>query len=132
MNYKEIRWKQRFGDFENSLDNLRRALTIEEPDDVYRAGIIQFFEVTFELAWKTLKDFLEASGYVVWNPRETIQLAFKDGIIANGHEWIDALEKRNLMTHTYNEDLSREAEKLIRDKYVFILEQMYNQLKNEK
>jgi len=131
MNHKDIRWKQRFKDFEKTLKNLERALKVESPDDIYRAGIIKFFEVSFELAWKTLKDYLEASGYLVKSPRGTIQQAFKDEIIQDGHAWIEALERRNLMSHTYNEKLILEAESIIRDRYFTLLQQVYEKLKNE-
>ena len=127
-----IRWKQRFENFERSVKNLEKALNIKTPDEVYRAGIIQLFEISFELAWKTLKDFLEVSGYLVKSPRETIQQSYKDEIIENGHTWIDALEKRNLMAHTYDEETSLEAECLIREKYFFILKQLLNKLENER
>ncbi|WP_200086690.1 HI0074 family nucleotidyltransferase substrate-binding subunit [Salicibibacter cibi] len=61
-----------------------------------RAGLIQLFEVTFELAWKVFKDYLEAEGYIMKSPRQTIKQAFQMGIIEDGHTWIDALSDRNL------------------------------------
>lgn len=74
-NHKTIRWKQRFEDYKKSLGKLGTALKIENPDEIYRAGIIQFFEMTFELSWKLLKDYLEAEGVVVNSPRNAIQMA---------------------------------------------------------
>lgn len=59
---QDIRWQQRFQNFEKALRGLEEALAIEQPDVVQRAGLIQFFEITFELAWKLLKDYLEAEG----------------------------------------------------------------------
>lgn len=115
---KETRWKQRFAELEKAYSQLNIALQIEAPDDIYRAGIIQFFEMTLELAWKTLKDYLESQAYEVKSPRDTIQIAFQNDIINNGHVWIDALQKRNLMAHTYDEQRAREAEDLIRSSYI--------------
>ena len=60
--------------------------------------------MTFELGWKVLKDYLEAEGYIVKSPRETVKQAFQVGIIDNGHVWIDALSNRSLTTHTYDEE----------------------------
>ena len=57
---KNIRWQQRFSNFEKSFSQLNKAIKIKTPSDTERAGLIQFFEISFELAWKTLKDFLEA------------------------------------------------------------------------
>ncbi|SMO35644.1 nucleotidyltransferase substrate binding protein, HI0074 family [Saccharicrinis carchari] len=114
---KDTRWKQRYSQLRKAFNQLQNALKIEAPDDIYRAGIIQFFEMTLELAWKTLKDYLESEQIDVKTPRETIQKAFEIEIIADGHIWIDALQKRNLMAHTYDEDRAREAEELIRSSY---------------
>ena len=48
MNSEDIRWKQRFQNFEKALHYLEHALSIENPDIVYKVGIIQFFEMSFE------------------------------------------------------------------------------------
>ena len=60
MNQRETRWKQRFENFEKSYRLLEQSLEIESPSIVERAGIIQFFEITLELSWKRLKDYLES------------------------------------------------------------------------
>ena len=123
-NKKEIRWKQRFEDFKKSLQKLRLSLEKETPDEVYRAGIIQFFEMTFELGWKLIKDYLESEGHLVNSPRNAIQTAFNTDVIEDGHIWIDALEKRKLLAHTYDEKRAIEAENLIRKSYFGILQQL--------
>ncbi len=61
---KEIRWKQRFDNFEKSFKLLEKYSKEPISNELERAGIIQFFETTFELSWKLLKDYLEAEGYV--------------------------------------------------------------------
>jgi len=66
-----------------------------------------FFEVTFELSWKLMKDYLEAQGFQVKSPRETIKQAYQSGLIDNGHVWIDTLTDRNLTVHTYDEELAK-------------------------
>lgn len=62
---KDIRWRQRFENFEKSYKLLEKYSNKELNNELERAGIIQFFEMTFELSWKVLKDYLEAQGYVV-------------------------------------------------------------------
>ena len=95
-------------------------------------GLIHCFEYTFELAWKTMKDYLEKEGFEVKSPRSAIQTAFQIQLITNGHAWIDALEKRNLMAHTYNENLTKEAELLIRESYYHEIIRLLNQLERER
>lgn len=109
---KEIRWKQRFENFNKSYTLLNKYSKKEDLSELEQAGIIQFFEMTFELAWKVLKDYLEAEGYLVKSPRETIKQAFQIGLINEGHIWMEALAVRNLTTHTYDENL---VNKLISD-----------------
>ncbi|NLL30810.1 MAG: nucleotidyltransferase [Clostridiales bacterium] len=109
---KDIRWKQRFENFNKLYTLLEKYSGKENLSELEQAGIIQFFEMTFELAWKVLKDYLEAEGYIVKSPRETIKQAFQNEIINDGHIWMDALSIRNLTTHTYDENL---VKKLIDD-----------------
>ena len=66
-------------------------------------GIIQSFEFSFELAWKTLKDYLESQGILASFPREVLKLAFQHRILDQGTIWLEMLEQRNLLAHTFNE-----------------------------
>lgn len=129
---KEVRWKQRFQNFEKSYLALERALQIKKPSETERAGVIQFFEIAFELSWKLLKDYLETQGFQVNSPRETLKQAYQSGVVRDGHAWIEALDDRNLTTHTYDEATSLKVEKLIREKYAPLLCQLYNDLKIKK
>ena len=71
-NPKEIRYKQRFVQFEKAFILLDENIAIEEYSKIERAGLIQFFEIAFELSWKLLKDYLESEGYVVKSPGDAI------------------------------------------------------------
>ena len=130
-NLKEIRWKQRFENFDKSYKLLKKYSNQEITTELERAGIIQFFEMTFELAWKVLKDYLESEGYIVKSPRETVKQAFQIGLIDNGHVWIDALSNRNLTTHTYDEELAIKMTSEILDAYLPELDKMYEKLSKE-
>ena len=114
---QDIRWKQRFIHFQRSFHLLEETLTIEHPSDAERAGLIQFFEISFELAWKTLKDYLEEEGFTVNSPRDAIKQAFNVGLLEDGHIWIDALKDRNLTVHTYEEKIAIAVEQKIRSSY---------------
>jgi len=125
MNAQDIRWQQRFSQFEKAFLLLQDAIDIDKPSVVERAGLIQFFEMAFELAWKLLKDFEESEGFIVKSPREAIKQAFQANMITQGHYWIDALEDRNLTTHTYNENTAIAVEQKIRSKYFPCLQRLY-------
>jgi nucleotidyltransferase substrate binding protein (TIGR01987 family) len=92
-------------------------MTIEHPSDAERAGLIQFFEMAFELSWKVLKDYLEEEGFTVQSPRDTLKQAFQAGLLENGHVWMEALKDRNLTVHTYEEKIAIAVEQKIRDAY---------------
>lgn len=120
----DIRWKQRFSNFKKAFIQLTEFIEKKELNKFEIQGLIQCFEYTFELAWKTMKDYLEQEGFEVKSPRSTIQTAFQIQLVTDGHSWIDALEKRNLMAHTYDEEKAAEAEVLIRNKYYTIIKEL--------
>ena len=107
------RCRQRFANYEKSLGHLKSTVEKQSLNEIEKAGLIQFFEVTFELAWKVMKDFLSAEGYEVKSPRESIKTAFEYGLIQNGTLWLEALEKRNLASHTYDDKILDKLEALI-------------------
>lgn len=95
-----------------------------------KAGIIQFFEMSFELAWNMVKDYLEEQGFVdIKSPRGALKKAFEMNILENGHDWMDLLQDRNLTAHTYDEQKASDMEKLIEDKYFPILKDLLDSFK---
>jgi nucleotidyltransferase substrate binding protein (TIGR01987 family) len=129
MHPPDTRWVQRFSNFERTFLFLQDSLAVESPSLLERAGIIQFFELTFELAWKVLKDYEEAEGIVVKTPREAIKYGFQIGLISHGHDWMAALQDRNLTAHTYNEATAIAVESSIRNDYFPLLADLYQTLK---
>ena len=125
---QDIRWKQRFLNYSKAIGQLTEFMEIKELNKFEVQGLIQCFEYTFELAWKTMKDYLELEGFEVNTPRSSIQTAFQIGLIEGGHIWIDALNKRNLMAHTYDESAAKEAEALIKESYYPELLKLYQKL----
>lgn len=125
---KDIRWWQRFGNLEKAYKLLEKYSKQTLTSEIEKAGIIQFFKMTFELAWKVLKDYLESQGFIVKSPRETIKQAFQIGIIEDGHLWMDALAKRNLTTHTYDEEFADKFVKEIQQVYFPIFQTLYEKL----
>jgi len=126
----EIRWKQRFQNFEKSIRLLEEAMKIPHPDIFQKAGLIQFFEITFELAWNTMKDFMEDQGFIeLRSPRDTIKKAYEIGMIQDGHQWLETLQNRNLTAHTYDEVTAEKVVTEIRSVYYPLLQQAYNYFK---
>lgn len=95
-------------------------------------GIIQFYEMAFELAWKLMKDYLSDLGFDIKSPRAAIKQAFQSEIITDGHTWIDALEDRNLTTHTYDEEVAKLVIEKIRNNYYQLLNSLYEEMKRLK
>jgi|SRR5690606_9668662 len=129
-NMEDIRWKQRFQNFEQSLKFLEQAVEIKNPSIVEKAGTIQFFEICFELSWKVLKDYLTEQGFADLKfPREIIKKAFEVNLIDDGQIWLEALANRNLTAHTYDEEVADRVVRDIKGKYYPELMTLHQSLK---
>ncbi|MBN2280931.1 MAG: nucleotidyltransferase substrate binding protein [Candidatus Marinimicrobia bacterium] len=122
---EKLRYKQRFENFQKSYLLLESSLAIEKPSIIEKGGCIQFFEITFELSWKLMKDFLEYNGYQIRSPRDAIKQAFSFGLINHGDVWIDALMDRNLTVHTYEESVANDVFQKIKTIYFPLLKDLY-------
>ncbi len=125
------RWKQRFQNFDKAFFRLEEALALPGLDDLALNGLIQRFEFTIELAWKTLKDFLEEQGFLVASPRDTIRQGLASGFITEGQDWYDAIHYRNLLSHMYDEQHFRDAEQAIRNRFISIIRQLHQYLQSQ-
>ena len=103
--------------FESYKKSLAVLLSARKPDintdDIYRMGIIGQFNLTFELAWKAVKESLEYQGVALLtpgSPREVLKSGYKTGLVDNAEVWLDMLQKRNRAIHIYDEN---EADELI-------------------
>ena len=107
---QDIRWRQRFDNYQRALQTLSRAvaLSAERPlSELEQQGLIQGFEFTHELAWNMLKDFLEAQGIAgLIGSRDAIRTAFKNGLLQEGETWMEMIKARNLSSHTYQLELA--------------------------
>ncbi len=121
----DIRWKQRFQNFEKAFLFFQTAVDKESYTPIEIGGLVQAFEFTFELGWKTIKDFLYEQGLNTSYPREAIKEAFQTGIISDGHTWLHMLEKRNELSHTYNETVAEQAVEIIKQQYYTAINQVY-------
>lgn len=82
-------------------------------------GLIQRFEYTYELAWKTLQDLLKAQGYTgTLGPAPVLEQALKDGYYSDRAVWASMKEARNLSSHTYDEAVIQQILLQIRTEFM--------------
>ncbi|HEY1662903.1 MAG TPA: nucleotidyltransferase substrate binding protein [Verrucomicrobiae bacterium] len=126
LNKKDIRWVQRFQNFKGAFHQLASAVKLaQERDlsDLEQQGLIQAFEFTHELAWNTLKDFLESRGTVnLFGSKDATRTAFTAGLIENGTVWMEMIDSRNKSTHTYNCTTAEAIAKAITSSYLLEFE----------
>ena len=98
---KDIRWEQRFANYQKALSRLQKFIDKGELSELEEQGLIKAFEYTYELAWNTLKDFLGNRGQTdIYGSRDAIRKAFESGLIDDGESWMDMLASRNKTSHT--------------------------------
>lgn len=121
MENKDIRWHQRFENYQKALVHLNDAVALSkerELTNLEKQGLIQGFEYTHELAWKTMQDFFKDKGEAkIIGSKDATRLAFKYEIIMNGQVWMDMIDDRNLTSYTYNEDVTEKINKHILEDY---------------
>ena len=123
---KSIRWKQRFQNYEKALSQLDKAVErLSSLSDLEKEGLVQRFEYSFELAWKTLKDYLESQNVEAKFPRDVIKSAFQYELIADGEIWLEMLEIRNIIAHTYDEEILKTSVSQIAFHYYPELKKLY-------
>ena len=125
MENQDIRWKQRFSNFEKAVLKLSEVIEKKEIlSDLEKEGLIQRFEFTHELSWQVMKDFLIYDGIQnIIGSRSAVREAFNKGIISNGEIWMEMIESRNRTSHTYLESiLESEYNKITKNYYPLFIE----------
>lgn len=130
MNNQDIRWKQRLSNYSKALAQL--TLFYEKANSLNHLeeqGLIKAFEYTYELAWNSMKDFYESQGETgIQGSRDTIQLAFKRGLLIDGDLWMQMLQDRNRTAHSYNEQTADEIAHNIISSYYLLFVELRNKL----
>lgn len=127
---KEVRWKQRFQNFSRAYNLLNSVLEENDIDDLSnleQEGVVQRFEYTYELAWKTLKDYLEYNGANIAEitARNVFKEAYSSKIIKNSEIFIDMMISRNLLSHTYDFNKFRDILIKVKKDYMPVLSDLY-------
>ena len=133
-NADERRWQQRLDSYGAALAQLTEACERERYDNLELAGLIKTFEFCFGLSWNVLKDLLFYEGYDVKTPRAVIRKSFEVNCLSENdcEILLDALDKRNLLSHIYLSDIAHEAQVLIREKYYPVLLRLYQNLNTRR
>ncbi|MBF0123876.1 MAG: nucleotidyltransferase substrate binding protein [Magnetococcales bacterium] len=125
----DIRWQQRFNNFDRAFVLLREVQErgLASLSQLEKEGAIQRFEFAFELAWKTLKDYLEEQGvaFKEATPRKVIKEAFSVGILEDAQVWMDILQHRNLLSHRYDFRIFDDALNKISESYFAAFDRLH-------
>jgi nucleotidyltransferase substrate binding protein (TIGR01987 family) len=132
---QDVRWEQRFQNFTKAISLLNeiKELEIGKLSLLEKEGIIQRFEFTLELAWKKLKDKIEFDGIILdrISPKMVLKEAYQAKYINNIEVWIQMINDRNLVSHTYDFETFEEIIPSIQKQYIPVLNELFVSLKNE-
>jgi nucleotidyltransferase substrate binding protein (TIGR01987 family) len=136
MTQKDIRWLQRLSNYKKAFRQLSRAVELSKERDLTeleQQGVIQAFEYTHELAWNTLKDFLEERGVQnIYGSKDASREAFQAGLLNDGEVWMEMVKSRNQTVHTYDEATVAAIVKSILGSYFFEFEALLKKLEELK
>jgi nucleotidyltransferase substrate binding protein (TIGR01987 family) len=127
----DIRWRQRFSNFSKALAQLRKFVAQDVLNELEAQGLIQCFEYTHELAWKTLKDFLESKGNAsLFGSRDVTRAAFNLDLIYEGELWMAMIIDRNRTSQTYNSETAQAIVSNIKGNYFRLFEGLEKKLQS--
>lgn len=119
----------RYRSYCRSLDNLEDAKGRDRTDKFILSGTVQMFNLSFDLAWKVMKDIItEYHGvleYPTGSPRETLRMANSVGLIEDD-TWLEMLRVRNNLAHDYDGELAVRYFEKITSTYDDLMEKFRN------
>ena len=115
------------GKFRDAIRSLGEGIE-RAKDDLGKDGVIQRFEFTFELLWKTLRIFLEKEGIHCRSPKDCLKAAFKFGLVQDEKAFLDMLDDRNLTSHIYHKDQSQAVFGRIKTAHLAVFQQVLSKL----
>ncbi|MBF0419120.1 MAG: nucleotidyltransferase substrate binding protein [Magnetococcales bacterium] len=126
---KDIRWKQRFDNFDRAFVLLREVQDrgFDTLSQLEKEGAIQRFKFAFELAWKTLKDYMEDQGILIdpVTPRNVIKAAFAAKLLDDAQVWLEIMQHRNLLSHNYDFKTFDEALRRVDERYFAAFDRLH-------
>ncbi|MDR2171349.1 MAG: nucleotidyltransferase substrate binding protein [Planctomycetaceae bacterium] len=127
----ELRWRQRLENLNRSFKHFELACKQNHYSELELAGLIKSYELTFELCWKTLKDYLQNDGIDAKTPREIIKKSYQVALIENVDQWLEALDVRNQFSLIYDEQIAKTAVPYVKET-LYPMIQLCVKMLNEK
>lgn len=123
---------KKYDNFCSALSNMKQIYKYTEPydDTVILTGLVGLYEICFEQSWKMMKEVLSMHGYedsATGSPKIILKTAYQAGMITDEELWLRALQERNNVAHSYNEDIALEIVSQAKESFYT----MFCDLKNE-
>lgn len=129
----DIRWQQRFSNYQRALAQLKKFIDKGELNELEQTGLIKAFEFTHELAWNVMKDYFEYQGNTaITGPRDAMREAFARNLIGEGDKWMAMIKSRNMSAHTYNQKTADEIGKQVVEVYFALFQQFEQRMQGLK
>ena len=128
------RWQYRFENFRKAYFLLCEAVEdVENLTQLEQEGLVQHFEFCTELAWKTIKDYLESENIIFKQrtPRAILKEAIALDFLAHGQTWLDILDACNKMFHTYDFKSFQDVVDEIAREYITCFRELYETLSSK-
>lgn len=123
---------KKYENFCKALSNLQEGLKLDEPYSVVeQTGIVGLFEICFEQSWKLMKAVLEEHGRFedkIGSPRAIIKIAYQCNMIKDGEKWLELLESRNILAHTYSDAEAVEIIRKLKTDYFGLFEELRDEI----
>lgn len=128
----ELYYMRKYENFCKALSNLYEGLKLNEPYSVVeQTGILGLFEICFEQSWKLMKAVLEDHGRFedkIGSPRAIIKIAYQCNMIKDEEKWLELLESRNILAHTYSDAEAVEIIRKLKTDYFGLFEELRDEI----
>lgn len=122
---------KKYDNFCSALVNMKEIYNYMPPyDNVVLTGLVGLYEICFEQSWKMMKEILENHGFeegATGSPKIILKTAYKAGMIKDETLWLSALQERNNVAHSYNQNIALSIVSKAKDEFY----DMFCELKNE-
>ena len=123
---------KKYDNFCKALGNLEEGAKLDEPFTVVETtGITGLFSICFEQSWKLMKELLEEHGRFqdkIGSPRVIIKTAYQCGMISNCEGWLELLETRNILAHTYSDEQALKAIRDVKATYLSLFQNLKREI----